>query len=61
MAARYESAFDDGLNEGLVCSLEKPMESPDLSDAKKAAIHYVDLAASNHLAINDDTIANLHK
>ncbi len=61
MAVRYESALEDGLTEDLVCSLEKPMEAPDLTDADKAAIHYADLAASNHLAISDETIANLRK
>ena len=61
MAVRYESAVEDGLTEGLVCSLEKPLEAPDLTDAEKAAIHYADLAASNHLAISDDTFAELRK
>jgi AhpD family alkylhydroperoxidase len=59
MAVRYESAIADGLTEDLVCSLEKPMEAPDLTDAEKVAIHYADLAASNHLAISDETIAKL--
>lgn len=61
MALRYESALADGLTEGLVCSLEKPMEAPDLTDAEKAAIQYADLAASNHFAISDETFANLRK
>jgi AhpD family alkylhydroperoxidase len=61
MSVRYESALADGLTEDLVCSLEKPMEAPDLTDAEKAAIHYADLAASNHLAITDETIDNLRK
>jgi len=61
MAVRYESALQDGLTEGLVCSLEKPMEAPDLTDAEKAAIHYADLAASNHFAITDETFSNLRK
>ena len=61
MAVRYESAIADGLTEDMVCSLEKPMEAPDLTDAEKAAIHYADLAASNHLAITDETIDNLRK
>jgi len=39
----------------------KANEAPDLSDAEKAAIHYADLAASNHLAISDETLANLRK
>ena len=59
MAVRYESAVEDGLTEGLVCSLEKPMEATDLTDAEKAAIHYADLAASNHFAISDETFVNL--
>jgi AhpD family alkylhydroperoxidase len=61
MAVRYESAVEDGLTEGMVCSLEKPMEASDLTDAEKAAIHYADLAASNHLAISDETFANLRQ
>jgi AhpD family alkylhydroperoxidase len=61
MAVRYESAVEDGLTEGLVCSLEKPMEAPDLTEAEKAAIHYADLAASNHFAISDETFAELRK
>jgi AhpD family alkylhydroperoxidase len=61
MSVRYESALEDGLTEDMVCSLEKPMEAPDLTDAEKAAIHYADLAASNHLAISDATIENLRK
>lgn len=61
MSVRYESALEDGLTEDMVCSLEKPLEAPDLTDAEKAAIHYADLAASNHLAITDETIENLRK
>lgn len=61
MAVRYESALEDGLTEGLVCSLEKPMEAADLTDAEKAAIHYADLAASNHFAITDETIETLRR
>lgn len=61
MAVRYESALADGLTEDVVCSLEKPMEAPDLTDAEKAAIHYADLAATNHFAISDETFAELRK
>jgi AhpD family alkylhydroperoxidase len=61
MAVRYKSALEDGLTEDLVCSLEKPMEAPDLTDAEKAAIHYADLAASNHFAISEETFADLRK
>jgi AhpD family alkylhydroperoxidase len=61
MAIRYQSAVDDGLTEGMVCSLEKPHEAPDLSDAEKAAISYADLSANDHLSINDETFANLRQ
>jgi AhpD family alkylhydroperoxidase len=61
MAVRYESAVADGLTEDMVCSLEKPYEAPDLTDADKAALRYADLAATNHLAITDETIEELRK
>ncbi len=53
MALRYRSAVDDGLTEGAVCSLEKPQEAADLSDAEKAALRYADLSATDHLSIDD--------
>jgi alkylhydroperoxidase family enzyme len=53
MAIRYPDAIDDGLTEDLVCSLEKPMEADDLSDAERLAIRYGELFATNHLAIDD--------
>ena len=61
MAIRYQSAVDDGLTEGMVCSLEKPHEAPDLTDAEKAAISYADLSANDHFSINDETFANLRQ
>jgi AhpD family alkylhydroperoxidase len=61
MAIRYQSALDDGLTEGLVCSLEKPHESPDLSDAEKCAIRYADLSATDHFSINDATFEELRQ
>ena len=54
MAIRYPDALADGLTEDLVCSLEKPMEADDLTDAEKLAIRYGELFATNHLAIGDD-------
>lgn len=54
MAIRYADAVNDGLTEDLVCSLETPMEAPDLTDAEKVAIRYGELMATNHLAIDDD-------
>ncbi|MEL6876085.1 MAG: carboxymuconolactone decarboxylase family protein [Pseudomonadota bacterium] len=53
MAIRYSDALDDGLDEELVCSLEKPAESENLSDAEKIAIRYGELFARDHLAIDD--------
>jgi AhpD family alkylhydroperoxidase len=53
MAIRYANAVEDGVDEGLVCSLEKPQESQDLSAAERAALHFADLFATNHLAIDD--------
>lgn len=61
MAIRYKDGQEDGITEDLVCSLEKPMEAENLSDAEKAAIHYGELFATNHLAINDATYDNLRK
>jgi AhpD family alkylhydroperoxidase len=61
MAVRYQAALDDGLTEGLVCSLEKPEEAPDLTPREKAALAYADLASTNHFAINDDTFAMLRE
>jgi alkylhydroperoxidase family enzyme len=53
MAMRYADAVDDGVNEDLVCALEKPYEAPDLTEAERVALHYADLLANNHLAIDD--------
>lgn len=61
MAIRYQSAVDDGLTEGMVCSLEKPHEAPSLTDAEKCAIHYADLSATDHFSINDATFADLRR
>jgi AhpD family alkylhydroperoxidase len=61
MAMRTEAALADGLTEDLVCSLEKPLEAPDLTAAEKAALHYADLAATNHLAIDERTMDGLRQ
>jgi alkylhydroperoxidase family enzyme len=61
MAMRFQSALEDGLTEDLVCSLEKPMEAPNLTDAEKAALEYADIFATNHFAINDELINKLRK
>jgi len=59
MAIRYRDAVEDGISEGLVCSLEKPMEADDLTAAEKAAIDYADRFATDHLAIDDRTYDDL--
>jgi AhpD family alkylhydroperoxidase len=61
MAIRYQDAVSDGVDEDLVCSLEKPTEADDLSDAEKAAIAFADLFANNHLAIDDKMYDGLRK
>lgn len=61
MAMRQGPALDDGLTEDLVCSLERPVEAPDLTAAEKAALAYADLFATNHLAIGDETMNELRR
>ncbi|WP_195908640.1 carboxymuconolactone decarboxylase family protein [Novosphingobium sp. Gsoil 351] len=61
MAIRYSDAVADGLSEDLVCSLAKPHEADNLSDAEKAAIRYGELMATDHLAIGDAIYADLRK
>ena len=59
MAMRYADGVDDGVTEDLVCSLEKPHEAADLTDAERLALRYADLMATNHLAIDDALYAKL--
>ena len=61
MAMRFQEAIDDGLTDELVCSLEKPEESPDLTPAERAALKYADLFATNHLLINDGVYNELRQ
>ena len=61
MAIRYTDAVNDGVDEGAVCSLEKPQEATNLSDAEKAAIRYGELMATDHLAIDDNVHAGLRQ
>lgn len=61
MAIRYSDALADGLDEGLVCSLEKPHEADNLSEADKAAIRFGELMATDHLAIGDAHFAELRR
>jgi alkylhydroperoxidase family enzyme len=61
MSVRYSYGVDDGLTEGLVCSLERPEEADDLTEAEQAAIAYADLMATNHLAVDDAIFARLRE
>lgn len=53
MAVRSSAAIADGMTEGAVCSLERPEQAPDLTEAEKAALAYADLLAIDHLSIDD--------
>lgn len=59
MAVRYPDGAAEGVDEGLVCQLAAPEEAPDLTEAERAALRFADLLASDHLAIDDSTIADL--
>ena len=61
MAVRYEEGLEDGLTEGLVCSLERPQEATDLSEEERVAIAYADLMATDHLAVTDATFDGLRE
>jgi alkylhydroperoxidase family enzyme len=64
MSARYSdpgSADAGGLDEDLVCSLEKPYEAPDLTEPEQAALAFADKMATDHLAIGDETFAELSR
>jgi AhpD family alkylhydroperoxidase len=61
MAVRYQAAIDDGLTEGLVCSLEKPEESPELTPREKAALAYADASSIDHFSIDDSTFNKLRE
>jgi AhpD family alkylhydroperoxidase len=61
MAIRYENAVEAGVDETVVCSLEKPQESGDLTEAERAALHFADLFATNHLAIDDAVYDDLRQ
>jgi alkylhydroperoxidase family enzyme len=55
MAIRYRDTEGNSVDEGVVCSLERPMEASNLTDGERAALAYADLFATDHLAINDAT------
>lgn len=61
MATRYGEAFRDGLTEELVCSLERPEEAEDLTEAERAALAFADRFATDHLSIDDATFDRLRE
>jgi alkylhydroperoxidase family enzyme len=61
MAMRFQAPGEEVVGSDLVCSLEKPMEAPNLTDREKAALEYADIFATNHFAITDQTFEKLHQ
>lgn len=61
MAIRYSDAVADGVDEALVCSLERPQEAENLSAAEKAAIRYGEMLATDHLAVDDGVYKDLRQ
>jgi AhpD family alkylhydroperoxidase len=61
MSIRYSDGLDDGLTEQLVCSLEKPQDSADLTAAEKAALALADRFATDHLSVTDETFERLRE
>src|SRR3546814_20367163 len=53
MAIRYRDAVAAGVDETLVCSLERPAEAPALTAAERLALDYADRFATDHLSIDD--------
>jgi AhpD family alkylhydroperoxidase len=61
MAVRSGQAIAEGMSDGAVCSLERPEDADDLTDPEKAALHYADLMATNHLAVDDEVFERLRQ
>ena len=57
---RYQSAIDDGLTEGLVCSLEQPAAADDLSPAE-SVVCFADMFATDHVSIDDTVYDDLRR
>jgi alkylhydroperoxidase family enzyme len=60
MAVRYPTE-GDAVTDQLVCSLERPEQADDLSDAERAALHYAELMATDHLAVGDEVFDRLRQ
>lgn len=61
MSIRYADGLEDGITEGLVCSLERPQEADDLTAAEKAALAFADSMSTDHLAVTDEMFARLYE
>lgn len=61
MSVRYQSAIDDGLTEDAVCSLERPADADDLSQAERSALRFADLFATDHLSIDNTVYDDLRR
>jgi len=60
ISVRYQSAIDDGLTEGLVCSLEQPAAADDLSPAE-SEVCFADMFATDHASIDDTVYDDLRR
>ena len=61
MAVRSGRAIADGMSDGAVCSLERPEDADELTEAEKAALHYADLMATDHLAVDEAVFDRLRR
>jgi AhpD family alkylhydroperoxidase len=61
MAIRIADGVADGVTEELVCSLEAPADTPDLTEAEQSALRYADLMATNHKSIDEGTFDDLRR
>ena len=61
MAIRYTDAVNAGVSEDLVCELADPPKADNLTEAEQRALHFADLFANNHLAIDDATYDELRE
>jgi len=51
MAIRYPDAIEAGLDETLVCPLDRPQEAHDLTDAERTALAFADKFVIDHQSI----------
>src|SRR5258708_5436016 len=59
MAMRYSDAVESGLNEDLVCSLQRPEEAEGPTPAERPALRFAAPFATHHLAIDDSVYDHL--